>query len=88
MSASRLRDALNAKQHAALQIIDRVLAKRSVVWLHEFAPDFEAVCNAVRASETRENVHNQPWLIDNPGLRGGGTNVRHIVSPFAGCCRD
>jgi stress-induced morphogen len=27
MSASRLRDALNAKQHAAFQIIDRVLAK-------------------------------------------------------------
>jgi hypothetical protein len=71
MSASRLRDALNAEQHAAFKIIYRVMTKRSVNRLHEFAPDFEAVRNTVRPGEAREHVHNQARLVCDACLRGG-----------------
>lgn len=73
MSASWLRDALNAKEHAALQVIYRVLAKRPVNRLDKIAPNIKALRDAMRPGKAREHIHNQARLIADAGQRGGGT---------------
>jgi hypothetical protein len=78
MSASRLRDALNADQDAALKILYRVRAKRVIDRRDVFAPNLKALGDAVNSRQFGEHIHDQKRLIYDSGLCRCGSYFAHF----------